>query len=123
MARQQQLIPRILLVDDDPLVRAFACDAMEGAGYEVVEVGNVDQAMHVLENGAFSVVVTDIEMPGSASGIDLAWSIRSRWPAVSVIIMSGCRLPLPRDIPEQAAMLTKPFTGQRLIDLLLAATT
>ena len=118
----QHLTPRVLLVDDDPLVRSFARDVMEEAGYEVAEAANVDEAMRGLEKDGFAIVVTDIEMPGSANGVDLAWTIRSRWPYLGVIIMSGCRLPLPMDIPDQALMLTKPFTGQRLIDALLVAT-
>ena len=111
-----------MIVDDDPLVRTFARDVIEDAGYHVAEAADVTEALRELERDGFSVVITDIEMPGPSNGIDLAWAVRSRWPHVNVIIMSGCRLPLPRDIPDQVVMLTKPFTGQRLIDVLLVST-
>lgn len=96
-------------------------DIMEEAGYQVEEAGNADEAMDALGSDGFSIVLTDIEMPGSVDGIGLARSIQANWPYMHVIIMSGQRLPQPSELPGAAIMLTKPFTAERLIDALAEA--
>jgi CheY-like chemotaxis protein len=59
-------------------------------------------------------VLTDIEMPGGLSGLDLAKMIRAMWPSMPLILMSGRTHPRPGEVPEHTPMLTKPFSPERL---------
>lgn len=112
---------RVMIVDDEPLIRIYARDIIEEAGFEVEEAGNAEGALRALQHDRFSVVLTDIEMPGSLDGIALAWTIQDKWPTVHVIIMTGRRPPRPSDIPGTAELLTKPFTPERLFAVVTAA--
>jgi len=67
------------------------------------------------EPDAFDAILTDVEMPGSLDGLDLARSVDGRFPAVAIVIMSGRRLPLRADMPFKAAFVAKPFTQSTLL--------
>lgn len=105
----------VLVVDDEPFIRLYACGVMEVAGYSTMEAGDAAEAMRMLADGRISVVITDIEMPGSMDGLALAHRVRATWPSIAVIVASGHRLPLPHELPEESEFLSKPFsaTAQR----------
>ena len=69
--------PRVLVVDDDPVARAFACTVLKGVGYDVAEAGDGPAALDVLRRSPFQLVVLDNRMPG-LSGIDVVRRIRAR---------------------------------------------
>jgi CheY-like chemotaxis protein len=108
----------ILVVDDEPIIRSFIRDILEGSGYVVTEAADVHEALARLDAGGVAAVLTDIEMPGGLSGLDLARMIRAMWPSLVLILMSGRTLPLPHELPAFARMLTKPFSPETLIDML-----
>jgi CheY-like chemotaxis protein len=57
--------PVVLIVEDELLLRMDAIDMIEAAGFEVVEAGNADEAIEVLEaRRDITIVFTDIQMPG-----------------------------------------------------------
>jgi CheY-like chemotaxis protein len=89
----------LLVVDDEPLLRTYVRDLLEGAGYAVKEAADAHEAIRFLEDDGITAVLTDIEMPGALDGIDLAWMICIRWPNLPVVITSGKRLPRPGDLP------------------------
>ena len=73
--------PVVLIVEDEFLLRIDAVDMIAAAGFEVVEAGNADEAIEILEaRRDITVVFTDIQMPGSMDGLKLARAIRGRWP-------------------------------------------
>lgn len=82
---------RILLVEDEEAVRAFALRALETNGYKALAVCNGKMALHSLENfsGTFDILVTDVEMPGMG-GRELAEALRTRFPTMRVLFTSGC---------------------------------
>lgn len=104
---------RILLVEDDPGVRAFACASLHRLGYDVVTANNGPQALEVLETDPqFDLLFSDIEMPGGLNGIDLAAKVRDMHPNLPVLFMSG----YPDKIMDQTGLwqgeldlLVKPF--------------
>jgi DNA-binding LytR/AlgR family response regulator len=63
-------------------------------------------------------VVTDIEMPGSMNGIELAQTIRERWPGIGVVVTSGRQRLGQDDLPEEAAFLAKPYLPETVISVL-----
>jgi len=109
---------KALVVDDEPLLWAYVRELLEEAGHEVEEAACADEAIVLLEQGAIGFVITDIEMPGRLNGLDLAWMIRVRWPTLPVVVASGRRLPKPDDLPANIPVLTKPFSAERLLDVI-----
>ncbi|HYJ81300.1 MAG TPA: PAS domain S-box protein [Allosphingosinicella sp.] len=96
----------VLLVDDEPLVRASTADMLADLGYEVVEAESGRDALAMIEARAPDLVITDHLMPG-LSGTDLALILAADRPGLPVLIVSGyAELDgLPADLPR----LTKPF--------------
>lgn len=54
-------------------------------------------------------VFSDIDMPGSMDGMKLAAAVRDRWPPIEIIIVSGHRRPVDRDLPARATFFPKPY--------------
>jgi CheY-like chemotaxis protein len=82
--------PLVLVVEDDAFVRAMAVDALEEEGFEVLEAPSADYAVTVLESRSdIGVVFTDITMPGTLNGFDLARLVRRLYPRISVLVSSG----------------------------------
>jgi CheY-like chemotaxis protein len=96
----------VLLVDDEPLVRASTADMLGELGYQVTEAGSADQALSLLWSGPrVDVLITDHLMPGM-TGADLARAVRERWPDQRVLIISGyADVESVSDLPR----LAKPF--------------
>ena len=116
--------PSVLVVDDEPILRLFACEALKDAGYEVVGASSADEAIALLRRGTpFGAVLTDIEMPGNLDGLELAWNIQAHWPEITVIITSGRKLPRADEIPRAASFLPKPFSAERLLDTMRSSST
>ena len=107
---------RILLVEDDPDVRAFAADVLRRHGYDVSVAGCGKEALAVFEQGHRpDLVVVDMVMPGM-TGAELARHIRAQHPNVNVLFTSGyidqrVRTALDGD----ADLLEKPFTAMGLL--------
>jgi PAS domain S-box-containing protein len=104
----------VLVVEDQPDVRALACAILRGAGYHVIEVESPAAALELLrrEKVSFDVLLTDVIMP-LISGPDLAQAIRLDRPNVKVLYMSGYSEDqiAPREsLAEGIAFLKKPFT-------------
>jgi two-component system, response regulator PdtaR len=86
--------------------------------YEPTHVADADEALRLLRDGHIDIVLTDVEMPGSIGGIELARKINAKWPRIPVIFMSGRYLPRPDELPLSTRFLTKPFSPDRLRDVL-----
>jgi len=107
--------PRILVVEDEVLLRWFLRDILEDAGFNVEEADNAERAMGMLEDEGYEAVVTDIEMPGEFNGVDLAWAVEVNWPNTGVVITSGKTLPPRETIPSRAKFLAKPLQVDSLV--------
>jgi CheY-like chemotaxis protein len=82
------------------------------AGFDVVEAGNSDEAISILEDRPdIHIVFTDIHMPGSMDGLKLARFVRDRWLPIKLVATSG-RLALTEgDLPEGGLFISKPYTA------------
>jgi CheY-like chemotaxis protein len=108
--------PVILIVEDEPLVRMGAVDTISEAGFEVIEAGNADEAIAILERRTdVHLVFTDIHMPGSMDGLKLAHFVRHRWPPVKIIATSGHARIAEDDLPEGGRFLPKPYATHEVI--------
>ncbi len=79
----------ILIVDDEPLVRSTLAEALEFGGYDIDCASSAAEALDMIARRVFPVVLTDMNMPGGPSGLDLLSEIRSRDPEAIVIIITG----------------------------------
>lgn len=101
---------KILLVEDEPMIRAIGIDTLEEAGFEVIEAKDADEAMRILETaGEVHVLFTDIRMPGTMNGLELAKLVHERWPAMKILITSGDTWPPVSQIPDHGHFLPKPY--------------
>ncbi|NBJ13471.1 response regulator [Microvirga arsenatis] len=109
----------VLVVEDQILVRIFAADFLEDAGFKVFEAASADEALTVLEaRPDIQAIVTDVEMPGSMDGFGLARTVSERWPGVKVIVTSGRRQPGADELPEEIPFLAKPYLPTTVVSLI-----
>ena len=113
-------IPKILVVEDEILVRIIIAEALREAGMRVIEVGSADEAMEHLEAGTpIDFVFTDIELPGSMSGLELVRRLQARRPDLKLLMTSG-RLPARDPIPA-GQFIPKPYEIADVVALIRAA--
>jgi CheY-like chemotaxis protein len=107
----------VLLVEDEPLVRMTATDELEEAGFQVLEAANADVALTVLEarSDEVHVLFTDVHMPGSMDGMELAEQVHARWPHVRLLISSGYARPREDEIPDDGRFVPKPYRASTLV--------
>jgi CheY-like chemotaxis protein len=106
----------VLAVEDEPIVRMSMADFLDDAGFKVFEAVNADEAIALLQaRSDVQVVVTDIEMPGSMNGLELARLVRVRWPGVGIVVTSGRVRPVSDDLMDGVVFLSKPYLPDAVI--------
>ncbi|MBN9309862.1 response regulator [Devosia sp.] len=106
---------KILVVDDEPLIRLGLAFEVGEWGYEVLEAADADQAIALLEQHPdIRLVITDVDMPGSMDGIRLAHFVRSRWPPIALIVISGKLTDAEPKLPAGSRFFEKPYPEQQL---------
>jgi two-component system, response regulator PdtaR len=101
---------RVLVVEDEALVRLSAREEIEAAGFKVYEAFNADEAIQLLEaHPDIELIFTDVDMPGSMDGVRLAHYVRNRWPPVKIIVTSGYRHVENEQLPKGSLFLSKPY--------------
>ena len=104
--------PVVLIVEDEYLVRTGTRDAVETAGFDVLEAGDADEAIAILSaRNDIRLVFTDIHMPGSMDGLKLAHFVRDRWPPVKIVATSARVRITASDLPEGGRFLPKPYSA------------
>jgi len=100
----------ILVVDDDFMMRMLSRCLVECAGFNAISAIDADDAIRVLEEQSdIRVVFTDIKMPGSMDGMELAALIGRRWPAIGVLVTSG-DASSDEVLPTGIAFIQKPYS-------------
>ncbi|RMD94675.1 MAG: response regulator [Calditrichaeota bacterium] len=85
---KERVTPKILIVDDEPVVRNVCQLSLEKRGYHVETVENGSRALELLKKGDIDIVFTDIKMP-IIDGLELLDTIKRDFPHVEVVIMTG----------------------------------
>lgn len=103
---------RILAVDDDPLTRetldlAFSIGA---PGAVIATAGSAVEAMEMLSESEFDVLMTDINMPG-VSGIELISRVRKDLPDLPIVVYSGCSASDLSDLGPDIQVIEKGSVG------------
>jgi CheY-like chemotaxis protein len=110
-------VTRILVVEDEALIRDFVLEELEDAGFDVVVATNADEAIAILETQLdIRLVFTDIDMPGSMNGMKLAAAVRERWPPIHIIVTSGKGR--PSELPARVLFIPKPYIGRNVVEVM-----
>lgn len=109
------LRPRVLIVEDNPDVAAALIAALELFDVDVQHEADADAALRRLESGFQpDFLLSDVQMPGHLSGIDLAERVRVRWPTLRMALMTGYAEELERARRLGIPVLAKPFDMHQL---------
>jgi CheY-like chemotaxis protein len=110
---------KVLVVEDEPMIRLGMVSSIEDAGYIVIEAANADEAIFRLaQDSEVGMVVTDVDMPGSMDGIRLAHYVRNRWPPIQLLVISGKVGVLPGELPDGARFMSKPYQEPALLNII-----
>ncbi len=112
----------ILVVEDEPLVRAFVCEALQHHGYRVLDADCGQKALEVFERAheKIDLLLTDMVMPNGISGSSLAKMLLDHKQDLKVIYMSGYSAEITGTgdlFSESRNFLPKPFSQGKLIDI------
>ena len=113
-------IARVLLVEDNEILRSTTAEYLRELGYDVAACANGNEALARAREAAFDVLMTDIGLPGM-SGLDLVTAMRDVLPQIGVVIVSGYVHLLGDNVPRDTLVLAKPFDMSALDKLLKQA--
>jgi len=80
--------PRVLLVDDNTIVRDMLVDLVGSLGYHADAAAGGEEALDLFDRGRYGIVLTDLVMPGM-SGWEVLAALRQRDPHIPVVIVTG----------------------------------
>jgi CheY-like chemotaxis protein len=114
----------VLLVEDEALISMLVSDALNEEGFEVHEVATADDALDFIEaGGRVDVLFTDINLPGSMNGAELARRVRAMRPDLPVVYASARygNGDMPGRVPD-SVFLPKPYDPQALCSVVARLT-
>ena len=112
----ERIVPVILIVEDEALVRLSAVGMLEDAGFRMIEAVNSDEALEFLEaDSEVRLLFADVNMPGTIDGLALARQVRDRWPHIGIIVVSGQVMPQPHELPAGSRFHRKPYDAYTVL--------
>ena len=119
MVAAEHTRPLVLVVEDDDLLRLTSSLELSENGFRTVEARTADEAIAILRRCTrIDALFTDISMPGSMNGLDLAELVRRQRPDTYVLITSGDSLPNEAPIPEHSDFVRKPYALSRIAQMI-----
>jgi two-component sensor histidine kinase/DNA-binding response OmpR family regulator len=113
---QSPVSPKVLVVEDEMMLRMRAVDIVEDAGFTAIEAANADDALEILESRSdIELLFTDIQMPGSMDGLKLAHAVHERWPSIKIILVSGKLTLTDAEKPIHSRFFGKPLEVKQMI--------
>lgn len=104
----------VLVVEDEALIRFAIMDALEDAGYLVIEASSVLEAVGQLgQHEEIDLLITDVDMPGVLNGVDLAKMVAECAPHIGIIVSSARSV--SQDLPASVYYLPKPCSAAGLL--------
>ena len=114
---------RLLVAEDDVVIRSMIAEFLRDAGFDVLEAGSADEAMAHFEAGdGIDLLFSDVRMPGSMDGRELAAQIKGKWPSTHVVLTSGYSSALMEtQAKTQDRILPKPYRPLTVLATILSA--
>jgi CheY-like chemotaxis protein len=109
MGQSQPFRATALIVEDDPTQREMICLLLEESDYDVISCESAEAAEGVLSRcgGRVVLLMTDVNLAGSMTGVELAHIAKQRHPQLNVVVTSG--RPLPEPLPGGTKFWSKPW--------------
>jgi CheY-like chemotaxis protein len=114
-------MPRILLVDDDPEIRAVLSHLLEDAGYTVETAPDGRAALALITASPPDLLITDLLMP-RLTGWSLFARVRRHAPTLPIILINGTDTRFQqqeKSLPEHTVFLRKPFALDQLLEIVV----
>jgi CheY-like chemotaxis protein len=112
----------LLIAEDDVFIRAMVADFLRDSGFAVVEAANADEAISIFQSGAeIDLLFSDVKMPGSMDGFDLAQRVCAEWPATKILLTSGYHDRYSANNAPAHPVLAKPYQPLAVLGAILAA--
>lgn len=109
----------VLVVEDDPLLRMMAVDMVEDAGFDALEASGADEALEILETRPdVDVLFTDVDMPGSMDGVELAKCACRIDRPISIVLTSGNHMLHDDMLPPRSVFFAKPYDFDKVTAVL-----
>lgn len=106
--RQEARPKTVLLVEDEVLIRIPVAESLRDIGYEVIEAGNADEAIIIVNSGIHvDLVISDVQMPGQMDGRALVKYLTLERPDIPIILASGALI--APDIGDLVLGVRKPY--------------
>jgi CheY-like chemotaxis protein len=100
----------VLVIEDEPLILAYAAEIITNAGFEALAARSGDEAIRFLAcRDDIRVVFTDIVMRGCMDGLKLAHAIRRKWPPIQLIVTSAYTTVEEGQLPTGGRFIKKPY--------------
>lgn len=109
---------RILLVEDEPLIRQLLLEVLLEEQYDVLAASDGQVALQLLgAAGPIDLLLTDVQMPGGCDGVAVAHAARARYPLLPVVFATGRPDTIGRfgALGPREIVLTKPFSPRQLL--------
>ena len=107
---------RILIVEDEFLIRATLVEVLEDEGYEVIAAESGEEALEIVRSdGGIVLMMTDMHLAGAMDGVTLASAVRGLRGGFPVVFMTGRPDRVPELDPSIEAMVSKPYTSSEII--------
>jgi CheY-like chemotaxis protein len=116
------IVATVLIVEDEALIRLCTAETFSDAGFRVFEATNAEEAVGILltEASHIDVLFTDVNMPGSRDGMELAHLVRRHWPRIALLVTSGKMTPAAAELPLGSRFLQKPYDSLTAIKHVIA---
>jgi DNA-binding NtrC family response regulator len=117
---------KILYVEDDETIRMVGSEALRDAGFDVLEAKSADEAILLLSDpDEVGALFTDIRLPGTMDGIELAYETRKAHPDMPVLVASGYAARINerlRALQPPISFMKKPFSLESMVSKLQGMT-
>ncbi len=112
----EKLVPVVLIVEDEAMVRLAAVCMFEDAGFRMIEAGNSNEAIELLvADSDVQLLFTDVNMPGTIDGLALARQVHDRWPHIGIMVASAKQAPQPEELPAGSRFEQKPYSPHTVV--------
>ena len=113
MACDQEGRETVLVVEDEGLVRLDASESLRDAGFAVLEAADAAEALDIVYSREdINVLFTDINMPGTMDGLELARCVHNHRPNIRLVLTSGAVKPSSDQIPDSGSFISKPYSPE-----------
>jgi two-component system, response regulator PdtaR len=109
-----------VVAEDKVQVRTLAAEILRDEGFVTFTAENALTALDICTSHpeAIDVLFTDVRMPGSMDGLELAHHVRQRWPWIGIIVVAGHVFLRQDQLPEGARLLPQPCDMHRMVDVI-----